>query len=667
MLRLIFDIETDGLLPELTKVHCLVIKNADTGEVISCHDHGEAPTLSEGLELLRQADLLIGHNLLTFDLPALQKVYPEFDTKAEIMDTLVLSRLIWSDLKALDHPWRKKRCPDFPGQLIGSHKLEAWGWRLGNHKGDFGKNTDWSVWTPEMQTYCEQDVEVTAAFWRLIESKNYAPEAIQLEHDFQKIIHQQEQFGVPFNTKAAVELYGQLAQRRQEIVDELQAIFPPRIITMKTPEFYSVVHTPTGESLQAPTKAKANDLRKERKWRPKECEYIAGPLKTKESPFNPGSDKQTAERLTEKYGWQPEVFTDGGDPSITEEVLEGLLDVYPEAKALKEHRAIDKVITMIAEGKQSWLKHERDGRIHGRVITNGTAYGRCSHTSPNLGQVPAVETKGDTILTGYEGGWGFECRSLFGDQGEDWLLVGADASGLELRCLAHFLARYDGGAYMRELLEGDIHTANQNAAGLETRAQAKTFIYAFLYGAGDQKIGSIVAPTASPEKQKKIGRSLKARFLAAIPALGRLEFDVKWSCGFTKIKKGTKTFWTRREPSEAEPVIRRYLTGLDGRQLPVRSSHAALNALLQSAGGLVMKKATVIFHAKLRAKGWKPGIDYMPVLHVHDEYQTLARKEIADEVGRIAVASIQEAGEYFGFRCPLDGEYKIGRTWAETH
>jgi DNA polymerase-1 len=470
-----------------------------------------------------------------------------------------------------------------------------------------------------------------------------------------------------------VELYGTLAQRRQEITDELQAIFPPVLSTMKTPEWFSVIHKPTGESVKAPTKGEADGLRKANKWKPKECEWIEGPLKVKEVPFNPGSDPQTAQRLIDKYGWKPEVFTDGGDPSVTEEVLEGLLDKFPEAKLLQEYRAVNKVITMLAEGKQAWLKHEKNGRIHGRVITNGTAYGRCAHSSPNLGQVPRVSKGKDAngksyIKKGYEGGWGFECRSLFyAGEDENWVLVGADASGLELRCEGHYLAKYDGGAFIKTLLEGDIHTANQIAAGLDTRDDAKTFIYALNYGAGDEKLGSIKKPGGSKQQKTSEGRKLRAKFMASVPAFARLDHDVKWASGFAPVTRPDgKVFWKKREPSEREPVVKRYLVGIDGRHLPVRSAHAALNALLQSAGGLVMKQATIIFHKKLAAK-FKLGVDYTPALHVHDEYQTLCRKEIADEVGRMAVDSIKEAGAYFGFRCPLDGEYKIGRTWAETH
>src|SRR5690606_31621074 len=177
-------------------------------------------------------------------------------------------------------------------------------------------------------------------------------------------------------------------------------------------------------------------------------------------------------RLKDKYNWKPKEFTEKGTPKVSEEVLESL--PYPEAELLNEYLMIQKRISQLAEGHSAWLKMVRpDGRIYGSVITNGAVTGRMTHNSPNLAQVPAVNVP-----------YGKECRSLF-TVPDDRVLVGADASGLELRCLAHYMARFDKGAYARELLEGDIHTANQKAAGLPTRDNAKTFIYAFLYGAGD--------------------------------------------------------------------------------------------------------------------------------------------------------------------------------------
>jgi len=265
-------------------------------------------------------------------------------------------------------------------------------------------------------------------------------------------------------------------------------------------------------------------------------------------------------------------------------------------------------------------------------ITNGAVTGRCTHNYPNIAQTPASRSP-----------YGHECRSLFYAP-EGWELLGADASGLELRMLAHYMARYDGGEYAKIILEGDIHSVNQLAAGLPTRDDAKTFIYAFLYGAGPVKIGSIVSPLAVEEAQKSIGVKLMNSFLNKTPALKRLREDVKAAAK----RKG-------------------YLVGLDGRHLHVRSLHAALNTLLQSAGAIVMKKATVNFYPLQLNAGFEFGKDFGNCANIHDEYQELIRKGLGDTIGPLAVQAIRNSGEYFGLRMPLDGEYKVGKSWAETH
>jgi DNA polymerase I-like protein with 3'-5' exonuclease and polymerase domains len=282
---------------------------------------------------------------------------------------------------------------------------------------------------------------------------------------------------------------------------------------------------------------------------------------------------------------------------------------------------IQKRLGQLAEGKEAWVKLEKNGRIHGRVNTNGAVTGRCTHSNPNMAQVPAVRAP-----------YGKECRELF-TVAKGYKMVGADASGLELRCLAHFMGKWDEGAYAKELLEGDIHTANQKAAGLETRDQAKTFIYAFLYGAGDAKIGTVVG------KGQEEGAKLRANFLKKTPALKYLK---------DAVEKAAK---------------RGYLLGLDGRKLWIRSEHAALNTLLQSAGALVMKKACCILDKMIKESGF----DAKFALNVHDEWQIEVKEEVAELVGNLAVQAIRDAGDFFNFRCPLDGEFRVGNNWAETH
>lgn len=597
----LFDIETNGLLDELDRVHSTVIKSLPDDLLFSCHDHGAYRDNETGARILMKGctdGYVIGHNIIKFDIPALQKVYPWFELdESKVIDTLVMSRLIWPDLGDRDVKLIKQK--RLPPRLRGSHGLKAWGYRLGVLKGEFAEETDWSEWSEDMQSYCEQDVEVTQALWELIQSKEVSPRAIELEHKFAFIIAKQERHGYRFDVPGAVSLYAELSALRQQIDEEVKQYFPSWYIN-------AGMFTP-----------KADNRR---------FGYIAGAqfCKIKLQEFNPASRQQIADRLMVLYGWEPKEFTESGQAKVDETTLKDL--PYPPAALLAKRFLIEKRIGQIAEGQAGWLKLERNGRIHGSVNTIGAVTGRCTHSAPNVAQVPGVRAL-----------YGEQCRRLF-HVGPGFKQVGADASGLELRCLAHYMARYDGGAYADLLLTGDIHTANQEAAGLPTRDNAKTFIYAFLYGAGDEKIGDIVG------KGAKAGKKLKENFLNRTPALKRLREDV-----IMAVKQ------------------RKYLLGIDGRKLHVRSEHAALNTLLQSAGALLVKQATINLYDELTRRGYVFGKEWAMVAHVHDEYQLEVREELAEEVAEVAVWSFQEAGRQFNWRCPLDGEAKIGTNWADCH
>jgi len=264
--------------------------------------------------------------------------------------------------------------------------------------------------------------------------------------------------------------------------------------------------------------------------------------------------------------------------------------------------------------------------MYGRINTNGAITGRCTHSRPNMAQVPSVGSP-----------YGKECRSLF-KATDGAVLIGCDASGLELRCLAHYLYPYDGGDYANKILQGDIHTVNQNAAGLPTRDAAKTFIYAFLYGAGDEKIGKVIG------RGRSAGRAIKATFLERLPALAQLK-----ACIVNSLSS------------------RDWLKGLDGRKLFIRSAHAALNTLLQGAGAVIMKQATVHLYETLTKAGLQHGEDYGFVAHVHDEFQVETKPQYVDLILKESVNAIRQAGTTLGFKCPLDGEARAGSNWAETH
>lgn len=600
MKYLIVDCETDGLLDSLTAVHSLVIENEE-GTVFSCHDHGAYRSIEDGLRLIMNGaadgSLIVMHNGIKFDYWALRKVYPWFDLPIDqIRDTLVLARLLWADIGDKDRLLVKK---GFPSKLCGAHSLKAWGYRLGVFKGDYGDTSDWSKWTPEMQTYCEQDVTVTKTLWHTIIKKNPTPQSVELETWFAYILSRQEQFGYTFDVQGAANLYAKLLARRNAIDEELKSFFGQWFVPVET------------------TVAKVSN---KSKGLSKGVEYT----KVKLMEFNPGSRLQIADRLQKLYGWVPEEFTDSGQPKIDEIILAAL--PYPPCKILSERFMLDKRIGQIAEGEAAWLKLERNGRIHGSVNTIGAVTGRCTHSTPNMAQVPSVKAP-----------YGKECRSLF-HAPKGMVQVGCDASGLELRCLAHYMAKWDGGAYAKVLLEGDIHTVNQHAAGLPTRDDAKRFIYGYLYGAGDAKVGEIVGKGAAE------GKKLKATFLRKTPALAKLKEAIS-----TTLKK------------------QKYLRGIDGRILSVRSEHAALNTLLQSAGALLVKQATINLYKELTKRGYQWGTDWAMVAHVHDEYQLHVREELAPEIAGVAVWSFQQAGRDFNWRCPLDGEAKIGANWCETH
>lgn len=644
-MRYVLDIEGNDLWERVTRIHCAVLKDIDTGKVYRYRAHDGS--MARGLKRIEQAKLLIMHNGLGYDLDALKKVYPSFKYDGEVFDTQVVASLIFTNLMELDSV--KQRIPT---DCYGKQSLKAWGHRLQLLKGDFGSDGEdisaWASWSKEMEDYCAQDVEVTHKLYRMLVSKEYSEEAIKLEHDFKRIIVWQERHGFRYDVKGAEKLTSQLQSTRLQLTEELQKVFPPREETMKTPAYYRGVK---GRYETIKAALAAGESRKALK---------PGPLRIKLHHFNPGSRQQIAARLIERYKWKPRLYTEPsknypkGQVRIDEAVLEGL--PYPEAKLLNKYLLVEKILGQVAAGDNACLRLQRNGRIHGRVNTNGAVTGRCTHSTPNIAQTPAVmmmkgkDGKKAPVL-GLDGGFGFECRSNYvPDVGH--VLVGWDASGLELRCLAHYLYPWDGGKFGELVTEGDPHTENQNLAGLYLRDSAKTLIYAYLYGAGDEKLGKIVRQDAidagkpvPPGSLRDLGSRLRGRFEAGFKALARLKATIK-----------------------AKLHERPYLIGLDGRQLHVRSDHAALNTLLQSAGALLMKKACVLQHHNLQTKHNLVHLkDYAQVASVHDELQFSSDPKFAKLVGESGPSALREAGEFFGFKCRLDGEFKIGRNWAETH
>jgi DNA polymerase I-like protein with 3'-5' exonuclease and polymerase domains len=539
-----------------SKIWCVVTKDLDTNEVKIWK---EANDLSE---YIKAASLIVAHNGIAFDFHLLKKLWKCQITLKRVEDTLVLSRLLNPSLEG-GHSLNNL------GKLLGVQKIEFNDFNLETHTLD------------EMIEYCVQDVEVLHKVYSYLKyelkRQDFSTKSQELEHEVQAIIAQQERNGFKFNEQSAMQLLAEFKTRLEAITVEMQSIFPPKVTTCRT-------HKTTGR-----------------------------PLSDIVEDFNPGSRKQIAERLIEK-GWKPSKFTEKGSVIVDETTLEGL--DFPEAKAIAEYLMLQKRIAQI----DSWIEAiQADGRVHGKVITNGAVTGRMTHHSPNMAQVPNSSAI-----------YGLECRDLWTVE-KGCKLVGIDASGLELRMLAHYM---NDDEYTNEVVSGDIHTANQNAAGLETRNQAKTFIYAFLYGAGPAKIGSVVGGTS------KEGQKLITNFLRNTPKLQRL----------------------RERVSEAF-TARGVLLGLDGRKLLVRSEHSALNTLLQGAGAIAMKQALVLLHKDLTNRK----IPFKLVANVHDEWQIEVPEKYAEQVGKSGVTAITDAGVEFKMNCPLTGEYKIGDTWKQTH
>jgi DNA polymerase I-like protein with 3'-5' exonuclease and polymerase domains len=572
-----FDIESNGLLDVTDTIHCIVLKNIETGEVLT-------PPVDEAVDLLSKAELIIGHNIIKFDIPVLKKL-TNYTSNATVFDTLVATRLVYPDVAESDFARQ-----NFPKECIGRHSLKAWGYRIGDYKAQF--DLGFEKFTPEMLEYCIQDVEVTYSLYKRIEHKGYSQPAMQLEHQVAQLIFEQEQHGFTFDKEKAAELYSTLNAKLLTIKDELQELFPPKI-----------ERTPFTPRVNNKTRG-----------------YVKGVTiyKEKEVEFNPSSRHHIADRLIELHNWKPEEYTADGKPKLDESILSRL--PYPEAEKLCEHFLLEKRLSQLATGAQAWLKWEQDGKIHGTCNTNSTVTGRASHSNPNLAQIPSVSVP-----------YGKECRALF-TVPPTKKLVGIDVSGLEVRMLAHYMARYDEGKYADVVLNGDIHTETQTLAGLDSRDLAKRFYYCFLYGGGVKKIALVTG--------KSVGeaRKIKTRFLNNLPALNKLIEDVQ-----TAANRG-------------------YLIGLDKRQVKVRSPHAALNTLLQSSGAIVCKQWLVEFR---KAISNYTGVHQ--VIWVHDEIQVECPADIAEDIGKIAVDSIIRTGKHFDIRLPLTGEYNVGNNWSETH
>lgn len=602
-MNLVFDIETNGLLfdskqkywdDEKKKTKEIILPEANTIFCIVAIDENDkvysfSPNeIDKGIEFLCQANKLIGHNIISFDIPMIKKLKGvDLYKHTEVLDTLTLSRLF--------HPTRES-----------GHSLEKWGWKLKCPK---GQSPDFTTFSQEMLDYCIQDVKLNKKVLEALrkESSGFSKQCIELEHSVGKILAEQHINGFLFDEKEATFLLSSLNKRKKEVETEVHETFKPKWVDVK-----QVV--PKLKKNGELSKSGLSTIEYEERVKTKDLT----PFMRKElKEFNLGSRQQIGHYLKD-FGWKPKRFTPTGQPMIDEGTLK-LITHIPEANLIAEYLLLQKRAAQV----ESWIdavsiagKH--DNRVHADVITIGAITGRMTHQRPNMAQVPSIYNP-----------YGKECRACW-TVADGYKLVGVDASQLELRMLAHYMADED---YIHEIINGDIHTTNQNLAGLESRDQAKTFIYALIYGAGDEKIGKVI------EGNREDGKRLRERFLSGNPSFNALKKRIDRATG-----KG-------------------FLKGLDGRKIFLRYKHAALNTLLQGGGSILMKQGLVLLENTLKLNT----IDYKFVANIHDEWQLEVKESQADFVGEMAVKSIIKAGEHLKLRCPMDGEYKVGGNWSETH
>lgn len=700
----VFDLEGNGLLranakaQKVTKLHCAVSIDTATGEIFQWRPW----ELEEAARFLSECHALIGHNILDYDLRALELLYPGWVRPAQVYDTLVMVRVIWpADTlwgTDLDLAGRGK----MPPQFVKAHSLAAWGFRLGNYKGDY--HGPWDVWSEEMQVYMVQDAVVNLDLWRRITSKIgwtvggqgayvWPALAFEIEHECARIILEQEETGFAFDREAAIALSAQLQNLKVSLEDGLVDHFgswwqvveektQAKTVNRKRPEFPDVTIPRFG--------AKGQPLKP----------YVGPPIETTfegstftridRITFQPSSRDHLGQRLKVQYGWKPSKFGANGKPTVDETTLKEIPEKnLPPAlrKTLLDYFVVVKTLGQLSVGRKSWLTFcSDDGRIHGRMNTAGAITGRGIHMDPNLGQVPGVEVRKEdhSLVLGIEGGFGAECRSLFmastaimSPNGEDWELTGIDASSLELICLGQYLQPLDGGAFLARVCDPnrDPHSEHAELTGLG-RYDTKTVTYAYVYGASAGRVGEEliiseeeIVPLLNYKGLPQLLTSLRRRLgddYVEPDDMGKARL-AKGRIVILKFEKGIPGIKDLKDNVTATAEQRKWLKGLDGRKLYVRKAHAALNTLLQGAGAIICKLWMVLVHRRLKAAGLLHGIDYRQVAWVHDELQIEHRPGLGAVIGEIAKDAIREAGEILQMHGPLRGEAKTGRNWKETH
>jgi len=433
------------------------------------------------------------------------------------------------------------------------------------------------------------------------------PEWVTLEHQVAEILTQQQIHGWYFDEQAARELESSLRgeyERTTQVLRDRHPYVEGVRFTPKRSNARTGYVEGTGVTAQLEHCGKIESIN--------ECSL------TKLKEFNPTSRDHISWILQTHYGWTPSSLTNSGKAVIDETVLKDIgTDIALQFLTLL---TLTKQLGMISEGVNAWQKLVTKSRIHHHCSV-ATATFRCAHRTPNLGQVPSDE----------------RFRRLF-IASPDLRMASADLSGIELRMLAHYLGRYDGGRYAKILVEGDIHQTNADKIGV-TRKQIKTISYAFLYGAGNAKLGYSYDKQLSQSKAEKKGKEIREAYIDAIPGLAEL---------LEGVQKASK---------------RGFLLGLDNRKILVDKGHKALNYLLQGSAAIIAKKWMVITHDHIK----EMDLHCHQLAFIHDELQFESEPEHVDDLKSLLVLSAAEAGEYYNMRIPVGAEAKDGLSWADTH
>jgi DNA polymerase-1 len=685
----VFDIEADSLNPAV--VHCIAVREHESG-IAKLYGPSE---LSEGLAHLDTCDRLWGHNILDFDLTVLKRLLNwEPKETTEVIDTLIWSRFLYSDLAKNDlKAYGDDEEAEFKA-LIGKHSLEAWGKRLGVHKVDF--QGPWEVYTQEMGDYCLADTATNMAIVRHFMGMNCTNfTALKIEHDFARICNKMTETGVCFDVEKAWAMHASLKTDLERLTTEITSDIPATVVQMKTPEYY-LATWPDGTQQKFPTKGAADAARKVLKYRPKECSIAAGPNAQKIIPFNLNSRQQVRELLYQRHGWLSPALTETGEKMVGQlsgeelardygKLSEELLRECPFeiGQKLANYYLINKISSFLlsADEDKGWLTMCGDGRIHGRIITIGASTFRCTHNSPNVAQVPHTTVgKDKQPLFGLQGRYGADCRSLF-TASPGYVMVGADLSGIEAVMLGHFLYPYDAGEFAKLIAAGDIHSRNAQAirdfGGFAiSRGDSKGCFYAYLYSAGDMKLGQVMisttpdAATYYADKRDWFRRNpgaisskvwsdaLKARRLATAEEAALIDIGGRVRSSLEQGITGLADLGSAVQTA----AKRGYLNVFD-RRIPIRNTRAALNALLQGSAALINKKWVVLTDHRCREQG----VVYRPLMTIHDEFTCEMLPEYVEAYSRICLESIGLSGDYYRIRVPVTGELGVGKNWLGVH